>query len=294
MDRGLLDDYYSLLSARRLVLVIHDLIPLHFPDQWDRQSVEILARRGRSLVASARRVVVHNDYTKADVCEKLGADPGKVVVARFPGLLPRCRSEALAPVEETLRQLGIRRPYALWASSSTVAHKNHDRLLRAWRVLREQGEKIQLVCTGSKGPRWTVLSGLIKGLDLQGGVVFTDTLAPEAMWVVLENATMAVCPTLFEGGASGPVAEALAAGIPVVCARIPQIQEQVDFREDLCAWFDPLDEQAIAAAVATLLKHPQAALERAEHAAVVHATLRSWDEAARVYWGALDAAARGV
>ncbi len=292
LDEGVLDDYYAVLAARRLVLVVHDLNPLHFPEQWDPRSVEILLRRGRWLVESARRVIVHNEYTKADVCQRLGAHPAKVVVARLPGLLPQCRPEALPPLQATLQHLGISQPYALWASSSTFGHKNHDRLLRAWRILRERGEKIQLVCTGSRGPRWAALERLIVDLGLQNAVVFTDTLPREVMWVVLANATMAVCPTLFEGGASGPVAEAIMARVPVACARIPQIREQLDFREDLCSWFDPLDERAIAETVATLLQNPQAALQRADHAAAVHCTLRSWEAGARGYWEVLDAVAR--
>ena len=291
-DEGVLDNYYSILSARRLVLVIHDLNPLHFPDQWDPQSLEIFQRRSELLTECARKIIVHNDYTKADVCRRLRADPAKIVVTRLPALLPQCRPETLPPAEKTLQELGISRPYALWASSSTFGHKNHDRLLRAWRKLRERGEQIQLVCTGSKSPRWAALEGLISDLDLQNHVVFTGTVPRETMWVVLQNATLAVCPTLFEGGASGPVAEAITLGIPVACARIPQIREQLDFREDLCEWFDPLDEQAIAEAVTTLLKNPQATQERARHAAVVHTTLRSWEKAARGYWEVLDAAAR--
>jgi len=47
--------------------------------------------------------------------------------------------------------------------------------------------------------------------------------------------------------------------VPVACARIPQIQEQLDFRDDLSEWFDPLDgDQASPRAVATLLKRPDA------------------------------------
>jgi glycosyltransferase involved in cell wall biosynthesis len=293
LDGGVLDDYYSVLSGRRLVLVVHDLNPLHFPELWDPQSVEIALRRGQSLVACARKIIVHNNYTKTDVCRRLGADPAKVAVAHLPSLLPPCKPERLPEVEKTLRELGIGRPYALWASSSTFGHKNHDRLLKAWQILRARGEQILLVCTGSKDPRWATLKRLIADLGLQDCVVFTGTLPREAMWVVLANATLAVCPTLFEGGCSGPVAEAVMMRVPVACARIPQIQEQFDFKEGFCEWFDPLDERAIAEAVAALLKQPQAALERAGHAAAVYPAFTSWEDVARIYWEELDAAARG-
>jgi len=292
-DGGLLDEYYSALATRRLVWVVHDLHPLHFPDQWDSRSVDLFVHRCRMLADCARAIIVHNEYTKADVCQRLGAAPTKVVVAGLPSILPQCEAQVLPPAGKTLRKLGIRRPYALWASSSTFGHKNHDRLLRAWRKLRDQSKEIQLVCTGSQGPRWATLERLIRDLGLQDSVVFTGGVPREVMWVVLGNATIAVCPTLFEGGGSGPVAEAIMMRVPVACARIPQIQEQLDYRDDLVEWFDPLDEQAIAEAVGALLDDPGAALSRAKHAAEVYPTLRSWAQVADVYWHALDAAARG-
>ena len=290
-DGGVLDQYYSALAARRLVWVVHDLHPFHFPDQWDSRSVDILRQRCQLLAGCARTIIVHNEYTKADVCQRLGIEPARVTVVRLPSILPQCKTEALPPGDKTLRDLGIRRPYALWSSSSTFGHKNHDRLLRAWRRLRDEGREIQLVCTGSKGPRWAEVRRLIGQLGLRDQVVFTGGLTRDVLWDVLANATLAVCPTLFEGGGSGPVAEALVMGVPVACARIPQIQEQLDFRDDLAVWFDPLEDRAIAGAVAGLLDDRSAALARASHAAEVYPTLRSWSQVAFVYWKALDAAA---
>jgi glycosyltransferase involved in cell wall biosynthesis len=264
---------------------------LHFPDQWDPRSLDILGKRCQLLARSARAIIVHNDYTKGDVCERLNIDSARVVVARLPSILPQLEVGALPPVDKTLHQLGIRQPYALWASSSTFSHKNHDRLLRAWRILRDRGRDIQLVCTGSKEPRWAAVDRLVGQLGLRDRVVFTGGVPREVLRVVLANATIAVCPTLFEGGGSGPVAEAIMARLPVACARIPQIQEQLDFRDDLAEWFDPLDDRAIADAVAKLLDNESAALDRARYAAEVYPTLRSWSRVASVYWETLDAAA---
>ncbi len=38
----------------------------------------------------------------------------------------------------------------LWASSSTYSHKNHERLLHAWRILVDRNHPLQLVCTGTR------------------------------------------------------------------------------------------------------------------------------------------------
>jgi glycosyltransferase involved in cell wall biosynthesis len=290
-DGGALDWYYATLARRPLVWVIHDLHPLHFPEQWDAESVATFARRCQQLALRAHTIICHNEYTKADACAKLGADAGKIVVVHLPSILPACDPASLPPAAATLRRHGIEPPYALWASSSTFAHKNHDRLLRAWRRLRDRGCDLQLVCTGGKEPRWQAIAHLIDELGLTGRVVFTGTVSREELWVVLQNAKLAVCPTLFEGGGSGPAAEAIMSRIPVVCARIPQVVEQFAGRADLCAWFDPTDEAALADVVFDLLGHYDAAVERADRAAELFPRLRSWEEVARVYWQAIERAA---
>ena len=290
-DGGALDWYYATLARRPLVWVIHDLHPLHFPDQWSAEDVATFARRSHRLASRAHTIICHNEYTKADICQKLGADQRKIVVVHLPSLLPECDTQSLPPVAETLRAFGIKQPYGLWASSSTFAHKNHDRLLRAWRILVDRGHDLKLVCTGGKGPRWQALSALITELGLADHVVFTGQVPRNVLWVILLNARLAVCPTLFEGGGSGPAAEAIASGIPLACARIPQILEQLAGHTDLCDWFEPTDEAAIAEAVARLLLNYDRALARAARAAEVFPGLRSWSEVARVYWSVLDRAA---
>gem|GEM_PF-1702685 len=290
-DHGALDWYYATLARRPLVWVVHDLHPLHFPEQWHSEFVATFERRCRSLAMRARAIICHNEYTKADICARLDAPSEKIAVVHLPSILPACDMASLPPAAEVLPSHGIGQPYALWASSSTFGHKNHDRLLRAWKMLIERGHDIQLVCTGGKEPRWQAIADLIEKLGLGHRVVFTGNVSREVLWVVLLNAKLAVCPTLFEGGGSGPATEAVMSRIPVACARIPQVVEQFAARTDLCAWFDPMDEVSIAGSVSELLSNYDAAIARAAHAAAVYPQLRSWERVAEVYWRTLDRAA---
>lgn len=56
--------------------------------------------------------------------------------------------------------------------------------------------------------------------------MLTGTIDKCGINCLLHNAEMVVCPTLFEGGGSAPVMEAVLADIPVACSNIPQILEQ--------------------------------------------------------------------
>jgi len=59
------------------------------------------------------------------------------------------------------------------------------------------------------------------------------------------RAAACVIPSTFEGFGM-PVLEALAAGIPTACSDIPPLRESAG---DAALFFDPLDENAIAAAL---------------------------------------------
>jgi glycosyltransferase involved in cell wall biosynthesis len=289
IDRGRLDAYYGRLAERNPVWVIHDLHALHFPDQWDAYpgAVEMHEKRFALFAQAARRVIVHNEFTRHDAAQRLNIPPEKMDVIYLPPL--QAGRLAKRPEHaEVLANLGIRPPYALWASSSTFAHKNHERLLRCWKALADRGSRVQLVCTGGRGPRWERVSALIDDLGLAGQAIFTGPLPLESMRIVTAGAHIAVCPTLFEGGGSGPAAEAVLHGVPVCCSRIPQLREQFDNRDDLCHWFDPLDEEDMARGVSGVLDNYPAALQHAARAADEYPRMRSWSAVAESYWRVLE------
>jgi glycosyltransferase involved in cell wall biosynthesis len=288
IDQCELDDYYYALAEHPLVWVVHDLHPMHFPEQWGRHAAEAFRRRCVLLASASKRIIVHNQYTKRDVMARLGVDPRHVIVAKLPSILPVVDRSSMPSADVTFRKYGIKQPYALWASSNTFAHKNHERLLKAWRLMRDNGHKLQLVCTGWRGPRWKYLLKMIGELGLEEMVIFTGDIPREDLYLILENARLAVCPTLFEGGGSGPAAEAIMEGIPLACSNIPQTREQFDSRDDLCSWFDPMNENAIYKEVEHIMNNYQNALERAMYAKRTYPEMRSWDKVAELYWKAIE------
>jgi glycosyltransferase involved in cell wall biosynthesis len=291
-DEGKLDSYYAALANRDFVLVIHDLHALHFPDQWREVDVQLMRRRFKFLSQHAKRIIVHNEFTAQDVSEKLAVDRERISIVMLPSFFSEEAFPASSGSDEAqLAELGISPPYALWASSSTYVHKNHERLLQAWRLLVDQGHGIQLVCTGSKDPLWDHLSVLIRKLNLADHVRFTGIVNDAVMAAILRNAHLAICPTLFEGGGPGPAAEAMVAGIPLTASNIPQCRQLFNMRLDLCSFFDPYSPQAIADSVAEIVLDYESARHRADFARLEYPRMRTWQIAADQYWQAVEAAA---
>lgn len=290
-DEGKLDCYYAAIAGRTFVWVIHDLHALHFPDQWRDVDVQLLKKRFAFLGQSASQIIVHNEFTAQDVSEKLGIERSRISTVLLPSFFSESAfASSHESDEKCLASLDIKRPYALWASSSTYSHKNHERLLHAWRILADRGCSLQLVCTGSREPRWDQVSSTIQKLRLDSHVRFTGTISDAALAAVVRNAHLAICPTLFEGGGPGPAAEAMMAGIPLTVSDIPQCRQLFNMRTDLCAFFDPYKPEAIAGAVENILLDYQAATDRADAARTKYPMMRSWEGAASQYWKAVEAA----
>ena len=288
-DHGELDSYYDAIAARPFVWVIHDLHGYHYPDQWKPEHLDLMHRRFATLSDRAAHVITQNNFTANDVTEKLGIPRQRISIGRQPSLMPSW-PKAEKTDAAILADLGLVQPYAIWSSSSTFAHKNHERLLSAWRLLRDRGHYINLVCTGSRDPNFAALQVLCRELGIEEHVRFTGVIEDAQLGVVLRNAHLAVCPTLFEGGGSGPATEAVLMGLPLAASSIPPLREQFDNRDDICTYFDPLRPESIADAVEELLKSYEASKRRAEWARLELAELQSWRSLADVYWTALDTA----
>lgn len=286
-DKGSLDRYYEAISKRRFVCVIHDLHPFHFPDQWSSVDLDVLKKRYKLLSKSAQKIIVHNEYTKSDVSEKLGIDPLKITVIKLPAFLEK-EDKTIVNHHDVLNKYGIKKPYALWASSSTSKHKNHDNLILAWSDLKNKNININLVCTGSTEPRFKELVGLIKALDVGDVVNFTGGVKNNELQCILRNAELAICPTLFEGGGPVPAAEAVMASIPVAVSNIPQAKELFDNKEDMVSFFNPNSYADISRTVEEILSKYDSYLLLAQSAQAKYKKMRSWELAANCYWNVFE------
>ncbi len=224
------------------VLTIHDVQPVFFPDDWHAPMLSRFWGPFATYAAECTRVVTHARFQRDAIVRHLQVDRERVGVVAIPPLIDAARLLGAQPASpEVLASFGITDPFLLYPGSTTHAHKNHTRLILAWSQLQARlGDRCpQLVCT-AKGHRWPELSSLIAGLGLSGRVAFTDTVPTGTLASLLKASTMVIVPTLYEGGGSGPVADACLVGRPVLSSRIGPIEEQLDaYGGDFATFFDP-------------------------------------------------------
>lgn len=199
----------------------------------------------------------------------------------YPFLTPDVIDVVPHGVDEEFFALAARREPGdfLLCPSTTHPHKNHARLLRAFARLRESHPGLKLVLTGVKGFVHEEVARLAESLgpsvELRGWVERGELLE------LFRTARAVVYPSTFEGFGM-PVAEALAAGVPLACSDIEPLRTLASGVSEL---FDPTSEAAVAEAIGR-------ALERPQQVSTVAGTL-TWRRCAALTVNVLERAARG-
>jgi glycosyltransferase involved in cell wall biosynthesis len=261
--------------APRLVLTLHDLIPVTHPGsafarRWRpafREFVRLACRRAHALVADSA-------FTRDEFGRVLGVPRAKVDVVHLAPAGDFTGDDAGTEVP------GVRPPYALYVGTSET-HKNVPVLLRAVARLRERGRDWSVALVGpSEGPfiaaQRAVLDAEIAALGIGDRVHFLGAVSDDVLRGAYRGAVALVQPSLVEGFGL-TVVEAMAARTPVVAADTPVFREVAG---DAVSFFPPHDPGALAERLERLLDAPEARAAQVARG-VARAATFSWARTAR-------------
>jgi glycosyltransferase involved in cell wall biosynthesis len=129
-------------------------------------------------------------------------------------------------------------------------HKNIDRLIEAYSILRRRGvEDAKLIIAGEEISRYPALRRLVHRFQLHQHVRFFGFVPDATLAALYRLASVFVFPSLYEGFGLPPL-EAMAAGVPVVTSNVSSLPEVVG---DAAVLIDPMDAGAIAEAIGRVL-----------------------------------------
>ncbi|MDX1997789.1 MAG: glycosyltransferase family 1 protein [Thermoanaerobaculia bacterium] len=240
----------------RVVVTIHDIIHLLFPEFLPNRLAFHYARRMiRRSLERGDRIIAVSERTKTDLVEYFDVDGEKIEVV-YNGVEERFR-EHLAEADRAalLRRLGVPDEYLLFVGNPKP-HKNLDRVLAACARARElaAGELPPLVCVGARETELVKVRRWAERLGLADRVHFLGFVAEGDLPALYQGATLLLYPTLYEGFGL-PVVEAMAAGTAVITSSTSALEEIGRGAAELV---DPLDVEALAAAITRLVADPAA------------------------------------
>ena len=120
-------------------------------------------------------------------------------------------------------------------------HKNHLRLVEAFRLVADRFTDVHLVLTGMKANDYPRVMAKIAELSLTGRVLHLGYIDYEDMAGIYKLSAMLIMPTLFES-VSMPVYEAFALKVPVCAANVVALPEQIG---DAGVLFDPNEKRTL-------------------------------------------------
>lgn len=201
--------------------MLHDVIPLEYPEMVEPASVAHHARMVRTAARHADAIITTTEHARETV-HKAMAENGRRDVQGFARslALPRSFTETIDAPEELA---GLR----YFVVCSTIEpRKNHRLLLDVWERLKTLpgGPPPHLVIVGSRGFQADAILGMIPKRRLDGYVHHLSGLSTPALVRLMLGSTAVLSPSLAEGFGL-PVLEADTIGVPVLASDIPSHRE---------------------------------------------------------------------
>jgi glycosyltransferase involved in cell wall biosynthesis len=235
---GLLHEpHYTLPLGWRgpAVVTIHDLIHLSHA-RFFPPGVALYARAvAGAAVRRARLVLADSAFTRAEIVERLDADPARVRVVPL-GVAPALARRDPAAVAAFRRARALPADYLLYVGARKP-HKNLPLLFEALARLAPAARP-PLVLSGAPWTDGDPLARLAARLGLAGAVHFAGDLDDDALACLYSGAALYVQPALTEGFGLPPL-EAMACGTPVLCSDGGALPETVGGAAALLAPRDP-------------------------------------------------------
>jgi glycosyltransferase involved in cell wall biosynthesis len=276
--------YFRWLRDRpdiRPVFMIHDFLPIDHPEFFDPGPYRRHVKRVELVARMAAGVLVSTEAA-ADVVRAQFAAFGRKGVPILVQPLP------VSPIFSTPREIDetlAAQPYFL-VCGTIEPRKNHLLLFNVWRELaRRMGpDTPKLIVAGARG--WeneNAIDMLERCPAVRAHVIEVPGLSTPSLKRLMDNARAVLMPSFAEGYGL-PVAEAFAAGAPIIASDTPSLRAMGG--ADV-ACLDPLDGLGWLAAIR---RHAEAPAAQARSAA--RAQIRALSQ--EIYFDRVEAFLRSL
>ncbi|HEV8415917.1 MAG TPA: glycosyltransferase family 1 protein [Bryobacteraceae bacterium] len=265
-----------LFSAAPLVVSVHDVSFLEYPQYFTRFRSLQLRLTVQQTVQRAARVLTPSEYSRRAILKHYRIPEDKVVV------VPNAVAGQFRPIEREVaraaiqRKFGIRRPFVLTVGD-LQPRKNHVGLLHAFEDVLQAEPKLphDLVFVGKETWYSRELHRAVDRSGVQDRVHFAGFVEDSDLVKFYGACDLFAFPSFYEGFGL-PILEAMACGRAVVCSRTTAMPEVANAAGIL---FDPGSKEEIARAMLDVLLNCELRA-RLERLGLHRAAGFSWEKSA--------------
>ena len=257
--------------------VVHDMA------RWwgSRKTKEQLGIVIRVLLPNALRrldrIIAVSGWVKQELIDLVKIKESRIDVIPngidLSAFYPRHRDEESVIL---IQPFSFRRPYILYAARLEHPIKNHVRLIEAFGIFKERTKyPHRLVLAGADSIGVEKIREAAEHSTYRNDIFFTGHFPLTSLPELYAGAELVVIPSMYEGFGMG-VLEAMASGVPVVCARAGSLPETA---EHAALYFDPLDSEDMADRMVTMVTNRDVYRE-CRNLGIERAQKFSWDACA--------------
>ncbi len=219
----------------KLTATIYDMTCRLMPELHTAANIQADESLAKNVLARADRLIAISENSRQDAARLLGLDPERIEVI-YPGVPEVYFGAQARPTEQ---------PYVLYLGT-IEPRKNVDTLLDAWNGFALHSD-FDLVIAGASG--WAAAKTLARLASPPAGVRYLGYVPEDELPGLMAGASAFVYPSLYEGFGF-PVAQAMAAGVPVITSNTSCLPE---IAGDGALLVDPRSPAEIRAALEKLL-----------------------------------------
>ncbi|MGY6528325.1 MAG: glycosyltransferase family 4 protein [Cyanobacterium sp.] len=228
-------------SQCRSVVMVHDLIPLRFPQKKSALSA-YFRHYVPQVCKQATHIICNSENTANDLIDFYDISANKITPIHLG------YNSVKFKVISNLKSVN-KVPYFIYLGRHDP-HKNLANIISAFAKFKNN-QNYELWLVGGADERYTpLLKQLARDLEVFEQVKFLNYLDDQELVKVLNQAQAMVFPTLWEGFGF-PVLEAMACGTPVITSNVSSLPEVAG---DGALLVNPHDVDDIAGAMAEVVK----------------------------------------
>ncbi len=194
----------------KLTATIYDMTCRLMPELHTAANIQADESLAKNVLARAHRLIAISENSRQDAARLLGLDPERIEVI-YPGVPEVYFGAQARPTEH---------PYVLYLGT-IEPRKNVDTLLDAWSSFSLRGD-FDLVVAGASG--WGAEKTLARLASRPAGVRYLGYVPEDELPGLMAGASAFIYPSLYEGFGF-PVAQAMAAGVPVITSNTSCLPE---------------------------------------------------------------------